>query len=95
MLGLWSQTFPYRSSPQLWLETAEISRFSNIECLRMHRVFDSAGPANGSLYNAVSSVAFPFGEQGQHPGWVISELNGWPAFSPVNCFTCRLTATRT
>ena len=55
-----------------------ISRFSYIECPRMLRVFDSAGPMGDSLYNATPRVAFPIVAQGRHPGTVISELNGWP-----------------
>ena len=31
------------------LDAAELSRFSNIECPRMHRVSDSAGPDNDWL----------------------------------------------
>ena len=73
----------------------EISRFSNMECPRVHRVLDSAGPEKDSLSNALPDVAFPVGSLGRHPGWVISELNGWPALSPVNGFTCSLAATRT
>ena len=64
--------------------TAEISRFSHIACPRMHRVFDSAGPTDDSLYNAACRVAFPHVVQGRHPKMVISELNGWPALPPVN-----------
>jgi hypothetical protein len=61
-----------------------ISRFSCIECQRMLRVSDSAGPVGGSLVNAVHRVAFPTVRRGRHPGKVISELNGWPTLSPVN-----------
>ena len=50
----------------------------------MLRVSDSAGPVGDSLYNATHRVAFPLVAQGRHPGKVISELNGWPAFPPVN-----------
>ena len=65
--------------------TAEISRFSNIECPRMLRFYDSAGPVCDSLHLSSSyHIAFPISPQGRHPGWVISELNGWPTFSPVN-----------
>jgi len=55
-----------------------ISRFSCIECPRMLRVSDSAGPVNDSLNNAAHCVAFPAVQRGRHPGGVISELNGWP-----------------
>ena len=37
----------------------EISRFSIIEFPRMHRVSDSAGPVDGSLFNAVSQCCLP------------------------------------
>ena len=33
---------------------------------------------------ATARVAFPTLQRGRHPGGVISELNGWPAFPPVN-----------
>lgn len=88
-----SRYVEHESSPDP--STREISRFSSIEFPRMHRVSDSAGFAVGSLYNAAHNVTFPIKSQGRHPKRVISELNGWPAFSPVNCFTCGLTATRT
>jgi len=61
-----------------------ISRFSCIECPRMLRVSDSAGPMGDSLSNAAHCVAFPAVRRGRHPGEVISELNGWPALPPVN-----------
>jgi hypothetical protein len=66
------------------LDTAELSRFSNIECPRMHRFSDSAGPGNDWLVNAVAHGAFPFVVRGRRPGQVISELNGWPAFPLSN-----------
>ena len=42
---------PFLTDPPACLPTgtAEISRFSNIECPRMLRFFDSAGPISGSL----------------------------------------------
>ncbi len=58
--------------------TAELSRFSNIECKHMHRVSDSAGPDYDWLFIAVIHVAFPFLGRGRHPEGVISELIGWP-----------------
>ena len=85
MSGVRPQTFPNRSTGLLPLtDTNEISRFSNIERPRMHRFLDSAGSVGGSLYNAVHRVALPFGPIGRHPKRVISELNSWPTFSPVN-----------
>jgi hypothetical protein len=66
--------------PIIPAEAVELSRFSNIECPRMHRFSDSAGPGNDWLVNAVAHGAFPFVVRGRRPGQVISELNGWPAF---------------
>jgi hypothetical protein len=40
-------------------ETMEISRFSSIECPRMHRVSDSAGPGENSLSNAILQCCLP------------------------------------
>ena len=76
-------------------KTSEISRFSSIEFPHMHRVSDSAGFVKPLAITLFHNIAFPIRLQGRHPGWVISELNGWPAFSPVNCFTYNLTAART
>jgi len=45
----------------------------------MHRFSDSAGLGYDWLDNAVARGAFPFVGLGRRPGWVISELNGWPA----------------
>ena len=45
--------------PSNTAEAAELSRFSNIERLRMLRVSDSAGPVNDWLYNAAARGAFP------------------------------------
>jgi len=58
---------------------AELSRFSNIECPRMLRFLDSAGPGDDWLNSVVSHSAFPASARGRHPGTLISELNGWPA----------------
>jgi len=60
-------------------DAAELSRFSNIECPRMHRFFDSVGPGNDWLVNVATYGAFPRVVLGRRPGWVISELNSWPA----------------
>jgi hypothetical protein len=40
-------------------EAMEISRFSNLECPRMHRVSDSAGPVEGSLANVCIQGCLP------------------------------------
>ena len=79
MPGVWPQTFPDRSDSMLLLtDTNEISRFSSIECPRMHRFLDSAGSVGGKLIYAEHHIALPFGPVGRHPGRVISELNSWP-----------------
>ena len=57
---------------------AELSRFSNIERLRMLRVSDSAGPGSNWLYRAATRSAFTTVVRGRRPEGVISELNGWP-----------------
>ena len=63
--GQWpSPTVP----PTIPAGTAELSRFSNIECPRMHRVSDSAEPGNDWLVNAVAHGAFPFVVRGRRPG---------------------------
>lgn len=53
-----SSDFPMRP-PTLTGGSHGISRFSNIERLRMLRVSDSAGPVNDWLYNAAARGAFP------------------------------------
>ena len=42
------------------------------------------GVGTAARHNAAGRLAFPFSQQGRHPKPVISELNGWPAFPPVN-----------
>ena len=76
-------------------EAIEISRFSSIERPRMHRVLDSAGPQYVSPYSDISRVAFPTTIRSRHPG--LGDFGAqWLAYaSPVNCFTCNLTAART
>jgi len=74
----------YRHRPSLTVppsntaEAAELSRFSNIERLRMLRVSDSAGPVRDWLYRAATRGAFPTVGRGRRPEGVISEINGWP-----------------
>ena len=93
--GLWPQTFPDRSDTSL-----TIRGYGDLPVLE-HRVSTHAqglrlrGVQERLAVDVAHDVAFPFGPRGRHPGWVISELNGWPAFSPVNCFTCSLATTRT
>jgi len=85
MSGFRPQTFPNRPANFLLSGTAEISRFSNIKCPRMLRVFDSVGSIYGSLrLSPLYRVAFPTEVRGRHPRRVISELDVWPAFPPVN-----------
>jgi hypothetical protein len=79
--GHWpSPTVP----PTIPAGTAELSRFSNIECPRMHRVSGSTGPGNDWLNSAGAHGAFPIVGRGRLPGRVISELNGWPALPLSN-----------
>ena len=56
--GLWPQAFPDRSGKNQ-PEAMEFSRFSSIECPRMHRVSDSAGPVEGSLSNVLLQCCLP------------------------------------
>ena len=81
---------PYSSRPRSGAHTTGapsargISRFSCIECPRMLRVSDSAGPVGDSLSIAAHRVAFPAVRRGWRPKRVISEPNGSPTLSPVN-----------
>jgi len=51
----------------------------------MLRVFDSAGPGgDDSRIGVGARVAFPLMQQGRRPGGSFTELDGWPALSPVN-----------
>jgi len=61
-----------------------VSRFSRMEFPHMHRVFDSAVPTSGSRPIVARRMAFPTSEQGRHTELLISELNTWPACTPVN-----------
>jgi len=75
--------------------TAEISRFSNIECPRMLRFFDSAGPIIGSLrLSPPSSCCLPHRSTRSAPRMGDFGALGWPAFSPVERFTCSLAVAR-
>ena len=71
-----------------------ISRFSCMECPRMHRVSDSAGPVHGSLYNALHRVAFPAVQRGRHPGLGDFGAQWLACASPCQRFTCSLTVAR-
>jgi len=52
----------------------------------MRRVSDSAGPMSRlALAPRIVLPSLPQYEVGT-PEWVISELNGWPACSPVNAY---------
>jgi len=87
--GLRPQAFPVRPAGGLRLPptgTAGISRFSGMERPRMLRVFDSAGPMSRlALSPRIVLPSLPDNEVGA-PEWVITELNGWPACSPVNAY---------
>ena len=87
--GLWPQAFPDRPADGLRSRPAGatgISRFSCMERPRMRRVSDSAGPMSRlALSPRIVLPSLPQYEVGT-PEWVISELNGWPACSPVNAY---------
>ena len=57
----------------------------------MLRVLDSAASPDDSPKSVIWRVAFPMSGQGRHAGVVISEVNTWPACTPVFCFTRDLT----
>ena len=59
MQGLRPRAFPYRPACCFSAGAAELSRFSNIECPRMLRFYDSAGPVNDWLDDVVARGAFP------------------------------------
>jgi hypothetical protein len=83
--GLQPQAFPDRPPGHQAEGATGISRFSCIEFPRMHRVFDSVGPDPRSRLarrpvwpsRSIKTVGAPKSS-------VISELNGWPARTPVN-----------
>ena len=85
--GLWPQAVPDRPADGLrgrTTRTAEISRFSCMEHSRMRRVIDSpVGLTRLALSPRILLPSLPFHEVGVPEG-VITELNGWPAWSPVN-----------
>jgi len=86
--GLWPQAFPDRPFHNVWAVAgaAGISRFSCMELPRMRRVSDSAGPMSRlALTPRIVLPSLPPYEVGV-PKRVISELNGWPACSPVNAY---------
>ena len=89
MSGVRPQAFPDRSDDGLRAtptDAAGISRFSCRERPRMHRVLDSAGPMTRlALTPPIVLPSLPGHEVGT-PKRVISELNTWPALSPVNAY---------
>jgi len=54
------------------------SRFSNIECPRMLRFLESAGPGDDWLNSVVTIVPYQLLHAVGNPGALISELSGWP-----------------
>ena len=85
--GLWPQALPDRPADGLRGQSAGtdgISRFSCMELSRMLRVSDSAGRMSRlALAPRILLPSLPPYEVGAPEG-VITELNGWPACSPVN-----------
>ena len=67
------------------------SRFSRVEFLCVHRIFDSAGPRGT---RAIVSRVIAFRTRGRRPlpDSQISELNTLPTYTPVQRFECGLTA---
>ncbi len=67
------------------------SRFSRVEFLYMHGVFDSAGPRRTCVI-ARRLIAFRLGRHRQLPAFPFSELIAQPAYTPVQRFECGLAA---
>ena len=82
--GLWPQAFPDRSACYL-TEAMEISRFSSIECPRMHRVSDSAGPGEDSLANVLLQCCLP-----PRTTWSASRMGDFGAQWLAYAFPCQL-----
>src|SRR4030042_646940 len=108
MSGLWPQAFSDRPATGLpsghgtpavpgqsrTTGAAGISRFSCMELPRLRRVSDSAGRMSLlALSPRILLPSLPPYEVGA-PERVISELNGWPACSPVNAYGVPLRAHR-
>jgi hypothetical protein len=70
---------------------SEVSRFSRMEFPRMLRVSDSAALSDDSRCTPSHILPSPSPYRIGTPDEVISELNGWPACTPVERFTCGLT----
>ena len=82
--GLRPQAFPDRPAGPRLAGASGVSRFSCMECPRMLRVFDSVGPDRRSrLSRRAVSPSRRVNTVGT-PERLISALNGWPAFPPVN-----------
>ena len=82
--GLQPQAFPDRPPDHQPEGTTGISRFSCIEFPRMHRVFDSVGP--DCHWRLARRPVWPSRRVNTvgTPERLITELNGWPARTPVN-----------
>ena len=96
MSGLWPQALPDRPVDGLRPAAGAtgISRFSGMELPRMLRVSDSAGRMSRlALAPRILLPSLPPYEVGAPEG-VISELNGWPACSPVNAYDAPLRTRR-
>jgi len=75
-------------------DTTEISRFSNIECPRMLRVSDSAGPVYVSLLFAVIPCCLPYRFTRSAPRTGDFGAQWLACVFPCQRFTCGLAAAR-
>lgn len=87
MSGVRARAFPNPPAANFTAGTGEISQFLFGELLRMLRVFDRVGLAQGS--RVAPSSMWPSASLNSvgAPDCLISRLNGWPALSPVNAST--------
>lgn len=87
MSGVRPMAFPDPPAANCAAGADEISQFLFGELLRMLRVFDRVGLAEGS--RVAPSPMWPYASLNSvgAPDCLISRLNGWPALSPVNAST--------
>src|SRR5712691_4982474 len=68
-----------------------VSRFSPVEFLCMHGVYDSAGSRRTRMFSHTASLSFRLAGHRRRPGLAISELHTQPTYTPVQRFQCGLT----